>query len=239
MTSFLHRLISIGALLVPVQLAAQAIPIGDANSGAEIYQRECASCHQIGEGATHRVGPHLNRIFDRGAGSHDNFRYSEALARQGRDGLVWDLRRLDAYIENPRALVSGTNMAYRGLRDPERRADLIAFIRAYSDQPQNIPEAAPTARGREVNLPDEVLALEGDIEYGEFLSSECTTCHQRSGDHAGIPGIVGWPDEDFVVAMHAYRQELRPHQVMQSVAQRLGDEEIAALAAYFRELGDE
>ncbi len=235
----LKLLFCIGALLAPVQTVAQAIPIGDATAGAEIYRRECASCHQIGDGAQHRIGPHLNRIFDRGAGSHDDFRYSEALLRQGRDGLRWDLRRLDAYIENPRALVSGTRMSYRGLSDPERRADLIAYMRAYSDQPQNIPEAAPTARGREVNLSAEILSIEGDIEYGEFLSSECTTCHQRSGDHAGIPGIVGWPEEDFVVAMHAYKQKLRPHEVMQSVAQRLDEEEIAALAAYFRELGRE
>ena len=221
------------AVLAPVAVIGQAVPIGDAIEGAELYQYECASCHQIGEDAEHRIGPHLNRIFDRRAGSHADFVYSEALARQGRDGLNWDLRRLDAYIENPRSLVSGTNMAYPGLEDETERADLIAFLRAYSDQPENIPEAAPTARAPEIRLPPEVLAIEGDREYGAFLSAECTTCHQRSGAHAGIPGIVGWPEEDFVVAMHAYRERLRPHAVMQNLAQRLGDEEIAALAAYF------
>jgi len=232
-------LFCIGATMAPVTASSQAVPIGDADAGAEIYRRECASCHQIGDGAVHRIGPHLNRIFDRSAGSHADFRYSDALLRQGRDGLVWDLRRLDAYIENPRALVSGTRMSYRGLRDSERRADLIAYMRAFSDQPQDIPEASPTAVVREVDLPESVLAIEGDVEYGEFLSSECTTCHQRTGSDAGIPGIVGWPEEDFVVAMHAYRQELRPHAVMQSVAARLDDEEIAALAAYFRDLARE
>lgn len=232
-------MILVGALFAPTLAFGQAMPLGDASAGAEIYRRECASCHQIGDGATHRIGPHLNRIFDRGAGSHEDFRYSEALTRQGRDGLKWDLARLHAYIENPRALVSGTRMSYRGLSDAERRADLIAYIRIYSDQPQNIPEASPTAFAREVDLPKEVLEIEGDVEYGEYLSTECTTCHQRSGDHAGIPGIVGWPEEDFVVAMHAYKRELRPHVVMQSVAQRLDDEEIAALAAYFHAIGRE
>ncbi|MCB1355818.1 MAG: c-type cytochrome, partial [Maritimibacter sp.] len=48
--------------------------------------------------------------------------------------------------------------------------------------------------------------------------------------------IVSWPEEDFVVAMHAYKQELRPHPVMQMMAKRLNDEEIAALAAYFATL---
>lgn len=227
-----------GAALAPAGAFGQAVPIGDPAQGAELYQYECASCHQIGDDAEHRVGPHLNRIFDRRAGSYAEFHYSEALARQGRDGLHWDFARLDAYIENPRSLVSGTYMAYPGLEDATERADLIAFIRAYSDQPQNIPEAAPTAFAPEVRLPPEVLAIEGDAEYGAFLSAECTTCHQRSGDYAGIPGIVGWPQEDFVVAMHAYKKRLRPHEVMQNLAQRLDDEEIAALAAYFESLRD-
>jgi hypothetical protein len=53
----------------------------------------------------------------------------------GRDGLHWDLRTLDAYIENPYSLVSGTRMAYPGLEDPEDRADLIAFIRCFPISP--------------------------------------------------------------------------------------------------------
>jgi cytochrome c len=232
----LSSILCIGAFMAPTAISAQAIAIGDPDAGAEVYRRECASCHQIGEGAVHRIGPHLNHIFDRGAASHEDFRYSEPLARQGRDGLVWDLARLHAYIENPRALVSGTRMSYRGLSDEGRRADLIAYLRVFSDQPQNIPEAAPTAIRPEVELSPEILAIVGDVEYGEYLSSECTTCHQRSGANEGIPGIVGWPEEDFIVAMHAYKEQLRPHEVMRSIASRLGDEEIAALAAYFAAL---
>jgi cytochrome c len=68
--------------------------------------------------------------------------------------------------------------------------------------------------------------------------AECTTCHQRDGAAEGIPSITNWPEERFVVAMHAYREGLRPHQVMQTVARRLDDEEIAALAAYFATIDD-
>lgn len=229
---------SIGAVIAPSVSFGQAVAIGNAENGAEVYRRECASCHQIGEGASHRIGPQLNHIFDRGAASQEDFRYSGALERQGRDGLTWDLRRLHAYIENPRALVSGTRMSYRGLPDAERRADLIAYLRGFSDQPQNIPEAAPTAIRPEIDLSPEILAIVGDVEYGEYLSQECATCHQRSGANEGIPGIVGWPEEDFVVAMHAYKEKLRPHAVMQSVSARLGEEEIASLAAYFAALDE-
>jgi cytochrome c len=76
----------------------------------------------------------------------------------------------------------------------------------------------------------------GDAEYGEYLSSECLTCHQSSGSNDGIPGITAWPTEDFVIAMHAYKQKVRDHPVMQMMAGRLSDEEIAALASYFNGL---
>lgn len=218
--------------------AARAELIGDSAAGARVFERECASCHQIGEGAAHRIGPHLNRIFDRRAGSHEGFNYSRPLVRMGADGLVWRLDTLEAYVENPRALVSGTRMAYRGLRDPGQRSDLLAYLRDFSDRPQDIPESSPTARRTDPGLPPEVLAIVGDAEYGEYLAQECMTCHLRTGSDQGIPAITGWYEEDFVVAMHAYRRGLRPHQVMQMMAQRLGDEEIAALAAYFAGIGE-
>ncbi len=211
---------------------ADASLFGDPDRGAQIF-RQCTGCHQVGEAAVNRAGPHLNGIFGRRAGALDGFKYSKAMQRAFGDGLVWDVEQLDAYIENPRALISGTRMSFRGLKDAQERHDVVAFLRQYSDNPQDIPESAPTAAAREVDLAPEILAIVGDAEYGEYLSSECLTCHQPDGADAGIPSIVYWPEDDFVVAMHAYKQKLRPHPVMQMMAARLSDEEIAALAAYF------
>ena len=73
----------------------------------------------------------------------------------------------------------------------------------------------------------------GDRVFGEYLSSECVTCHQVSGRYDGIPPIIGWPEESFVEIMNEYRQKKRPNAVMQTLAARLSDEELAALAAYF------
>lgn len=89
------------------------------------------------------------------------------------------------------------------------------------------------AYAEEPVLSAEVLAIVGDRDYGEYLSSDCKTCHQIDGSYDGIPSITHWYEEDFVIAMHAYKQKLRPHPVMQMMAGRLSDEEIAALAAYF------
>ncbi|MCB1508637.1 MAG: c-type cytochrome [Hyphomicrobiaceae bacterium] len=210
-----------------------AVPLGDAEHGGEVWFNECSGCHQIGPAAENAVGPNLTRIFGRRAATIEDFEYSDSLARQGRDGLIWDFDTLDAYITNPRTLVSGTRMGYPGLEDAEARADLLAFLRTFSDSPRDIPEAPATARRIFPDLPPEVLAIQGDPEYGEYLASECTTCHQRSGANEGIPSITNWPEEYFVLALHAYRSGLRPHPVMQMVTARLSDEEIAALAAYF------
>lgn len=216
--------------------AAVADEIGDVDRGKEIFEL-CSGCHEVGQGAENGIGPHLNGIFGRKAASvADGFKYSEGLQRAGNDGLVWHLDKLDAYLENPKALVTGTRMSFDGLEDRQERADVMAYLRIFSDNPQNIPEADPTAIAPEVALPAEILAMVGDPEYGEYLSSECSVCHQKDGDYEGVPSIVNWPAEDFVVAMHAYKRKIRPHPVMQMMAGRLTDEEIAALAAYFQDL---
>ena len=208
---------------------------GDPENGAAVF-KACKSCHQVGEGAKNRVGPMLNGVFGRPAGAVEGFRYSAGMQRESADGLVWTWETLDAYIENPKALVSKTRMSFRGMKDAQKRADLLAYLRLFSDNPADIPEAEPTEESALPMVPAEVLALVGDPAYGEYLSSECTTCHQVDGSDAGIPSITAWPVEDFVVAMHAYKEQIRPHPVMQMMAGRLSNEEIAALAAYFNGL---
>ncbi|WP_349368418.1 sulfide dehydrogenase [Salinarimonas sp.] len=79
--------------------------------------------------------------------------------------------------------------------------------------------------------------LAGDAEYGAYLAGECVTCHQESGHFDGIPPIVGWPVESFVLVMHQYQNGERDNQVMRTIAGRYNDEDLAALAAYFATLG--
>jgi len=193
------------------------------------------TCHEVGPDARNRIGPHLNDLFGRIAGAVEGFRYSESMERANGDGLVWDLDTLNAYIENPKALISGTRMNFRGLADATERGDVMAYLRQFSASPRDIPEAVPTAlpSDPEVRLPEDILAIEGDRAWGEYLASECKTCHQADGSADGIPSITYWPEEDFVIAMHAYKRQIRPNPVMQMMAGRLSDEEIAALAAYF------
>ncbi len=189
----------------------------------------------VGEGARNKTGPHLNGLFGRPAGSVEGFKYSEAMKRAGAGGLVWDVEHIDWFIENPKSLVSGTRMIFGGVKNPVDRANLMAFLRQFSDNPRDIPEAEPTKAPSDPDVHPSILAIKGDKAYGEYLSGECITCHQIDGSVDGIPSITGWLEEDFVTALHAYKNDHRPHEVMRMIAKRLSDEEIAALAAYFAE----
>lgn len=85
-------------------------------------------------------------------------------------------------------------------------------------------------------VPFEAVANEELRAYGEYLSTECVTCHQISGEHNGIPSIIGWDAWAFVTVMKEYRLKVRDNKVMQTVAGALSDEEVKALAHYFGSL---
>ena len=204
-------------------------------AGAKVF-RTCKSCHSIGPDAANRTGPHLNDLFGRAAGSIEDFKYSKDMMRAANGGLVWDIEHIDMFIEKPKSLIFKTRMAFRGVKDPVDRANLMAFLRQFSDDPSNIPEAEPTMAAVDPDVHPLILAIEGDKEYGAYLSGECTTCHRVDGEDDGIPSIVGWDVEDFVTALHAYKNGHRLHQVMEMTAKRLSEEEIASLAVYFSEL---
>ena len=82
----------------------------------------------------------------------------------------------------------------------------------------------------------EGLLAGADVGYGEYLSGECVTCHSQNGVDKGIPVINGLDAEVFATVMHAYKVGDVEHPVMQMVAGRLDDEQIASLAVYFAAL---
>jgi len=99
---------------------------GDSVAGARIYA-QCRTCHTVDEGVN-RVGPSLHAIIDRPAGQVAGYTYSTANKNSGK---VWDNETLFAYLENPRAYIPGTKMAFVGLRQPQQRADVIAYLNTH------------------------------------------------------------------------------------------------------------
>jgi cytochrome c len=78
--------------------------------------------------------------------------------------------------------------------------------------------------------------ITGDIEYGQYLSSECTSCHSNEHTQQGIPKIAGYTAEAIVTLLHAYKNKELANVTMQTIAARLDDEQIAALAVYYASL---
>ncbi|KPH07769.1 cytochrome c [Rhizobium sp. BK619] len=103
---------------------------GDATAGATVFKK-CATCHVV-ESDTNKVGPSLNKLFGRKAGTHPDFAYSAAMKAAGEGGLVWDETVLRDYLHNPKAKVKGTKMAFVGVKDDQEITDLIAYLKQYS-----------------------------------------------------------------------------------------------------------
>ena len=99
----------------------------DAALGEKVFFK-CKACHQIGEGAKNAVGPVLNGIVARKAGTYPDYSYSDA---NKNSGLTWDEATLKEYLKNPRAKVSGTKMIFPGLPKDEDIDNVIAYLKQF------------------------------------------------------------------------------------------------------------
>lgn len=104
---------------------------GNVENGAEELKK-CRACHLVGETAKHAVGPALNNVVGRKAGTADGYSYSDNMRELGQGGLVWSIEHLGRYIENPKAVVPNGKMAFPGIPDPQARADVIAYLRTFT-----------------------------------------------------------------------------------------------------------
>jgi cytochrome c len=96
----------------------------DAQKGAAAFNI-CLACHAIGAGAQNKIGPELNGLDGRKAGSVPNFEYSDA---NKNSGIVWNEGTFEEYIKNPAAKVPGTKMIFPGIKNEQQAKDLWAYV---------------------------------------------------------------------------------------------------------------
>jgi cytochrome c len=99
----------------------------DAALGEKVFIK-CKACHQIGEGAKNAVGPVLNGLVGRKAGTYPDYSYSDA--NKG-SGFTWEEATLKEYLKNPRAKVPGTKMIFPGLPKDEDIDNVIAYLKQF------------------------------------------------------------------------------------------------------------
>ena len=100
----------------------------DAEAGQSVFKRMCFPCHDAGPGAKVKLGPPLNGLDGRAAGTMAGFNYSEA---NKSSGITWDEPTFTEYIKNPKAKIPNTKMVFAGISDDADIDDLIAYLKQF------------------------------------------------------------------------------------------------------------
>lgn len=186
--------------------AAPEVPLGvllasaSAERGAAAV-RKCQSCHNFGEGEPNKQGPNLYHIVGASEAHLDGFAYSDALLAHKAAGDTWTYENLNTFLTNPKAYAPGTKMSFAGVRSPEERADILAYLQTLSPEPVPFPvaeeapaeaapaegEAAPAAEGTEPAAP----AAESAAPAAPAAAVETPTTTQTETNVEGTPAAGG------------------------------------------------
>ncbi len=108
--------------------AGPALADGDAAAGEKVFKK-CMACHTVAD-KTNKVGPSLLGVVGRKVAVVEGYSYSDSMKEYAATGAVWNEETLNTYLENPKAIVVKTKMAFAGLKKEDERKDLIAFLKS-------------------------------------------------------------------------------------------------------------
>lgn len=123
----------------------------------EKLSKACAACHSFDKGGAHKVGPNMWGVVGSAKGSKVGFSYSESMTNHGGS---WSYEELNKFLWKPKALIDGTKMNYIGLKKPEDRAAMVAWLRTLADSPAALPSQAQIDAEKAELAPEEESAPE-------------------------------------------------------------------------------
>ena len=112
----------------------ELLAMGDVQYGKKVFKK-CSSCHMIAAGGKNMIGPNLWSVLGRKTGSVSDYKYSKALAAYGKK---WTFAEMNGFLIKPSAHIKGTKMAFAGLKKSSDRANVILYLRSFSDNPAPI-----------------------------------------------------------------------------------------------------
>ncbi|MCX7345607.1 MAG: cytochrome c family protein [Alphaproteobacteria bacterium] len=116
------------ALALLASLSLPALADGDVEKGKAVFNK-CKACHENEKGVN-KVGPTLKGVIGRATASVPDYKYSEAMLEYAKANPVWDDAHFLTYIENPKAAVPKTKMAFAGLKKEDERVNLLAYLKS-------------------------------------------------------------------------------------------------------------
>jgi cytochrome c len=160
------------------------LPTADVAAGEAVFAK-CKSCHTVEAGGANGTGPNLNGVVGRKPGSHAGFAYSAGMTDFGAKQAVWDDEHISEFIKSPQKYIAGTKMTFVGLKKPEDRINVIAYLRSQGGTlPVPAPNPAATA------APAEPQAGEGQTPAPGAAAAGQPTA---TGSTATPPAVSGGP----------------------------------------------
>jgi cytochrome c len=120
------------------------LPTANVAAGATVAEK-CKSCHNLDNGGPNLTGPNLYGVEGRKPGTHAGFAYSSAMTDFGAKHADWTYDELYQFLKGPQADIAGTKMTFVGLKKPEDRINVIAYLRTQNASPPPIPAPNPKA----------------------------------------------------------------------------------------------
>lgn len=121
-----------------IEPIAPLLASADVAAGEQLASRQCAACHTFEEGGANKVGPNLYNVVGQEIAGSEGFSYSSGLSDHA--GETWTYENLNAFLHSPRDFAPGTKMTFRGFSNTEDVADVVAYLRTLSANPEPLPE---------------------------------------------------------------------------------------------------
>jgi cytochrome c len=124
----MFRTLAMAAVLIA---ASSGVGFAQDVAKGETSFKKCLPCHSIGDDARNKIGPELNGLDGRKAGTVKDFSYSDA---NKNSGITWDEANFKEYIKDPKAKVPGTKMIFAGIKNDEEIKNLWAYVKQFDDK---------------------------------------------------------------------------------------------------------